>query len=191
MKKKIIVIAVILLLTITSYLLYTKYENNISNNNNSKVDTQQIITNNLTNSILKDNDLHTENNKIEYIGYLEIPKIKLNGPIMEGSTSSILKNYIGHIEETSLYNGNIGLAAHNRGNKYSYFAKLNELEKGDELIYKTKFGESKYIVDIIKEINEEDWSLLENTSEDKLTLITCIKNKRNYRLCVQGSKKNI
>lgn len=191
MKKKTIVIAVILLFAITAYLLYTKFEKNISDNNHSQVDAQQIINNNFTNSILKDNDLHTENNPSEYIGYLEIPKIKLNGPIMEGSTSSILKNYIGHIEETSLYNGNIGLAAHNRGNKYSYFAKLNEVEKGDELIYKTKFGESKYIVDLIKEIKEEDWSLLENTSEDKLTLITCIKNKRNYRLCVQGSKTNL
>ena len=59
-------------------------------------------------------------------------------------SNEVLKDYIGHIEETAKYDGNVGLAAHNRGNEHSYFARINELELGDEIIYKTKFEERKY-----------------------------------------------
>ena len=94
-------------------------------------------------------------------------------------------------EETAKYDGNIGLAAHNRGNEYSYFARINELVPGDEIIYQTKFGERKYIVNTLTEILETDWSLLEQDQTNKLTLITCIKNKVNQRLCVQAVEKEI
>ena len=49
----------------------------------------------------------------------------------------------------------------------------------------------KYIVDTKKEILETDWSNLEGTSDNRLTLITCIKNKVNQRLCVQAVQENI
>ena len=52
-------------------------------------------------------------------------------------------------------------------------------------------GERKYIVDTKKEILETDWSNLEGTSDNRLTLITCIKNKVNQRLCVQAVQENI
>ena len=70
----------------------------------------------------------------------------LKANVKEGSDNKTLKNYIGHIEETSLYDGNIGLAAHNRGNQYSYFARINELEKGDIITYQTKFYTRNYKV---------------------------------------------
>lgn len=77
---------------------------------------------------------------------------------------------------------------HNRGNQYSYFARLNELEKGDIVTYKTKFYTRDYIVDNIQVIYETDWSLLKSTEENKLTMITCISNRRNQRLCVQATE---
>lgn len=48
------------------------------------------------------------------IWQLEIPNINLVAPIAEGTTQEVMKEYVGHFEETSLWNGNIGLAAHNR-----------------------------------------------------------------------------
>ena len=51
----------------------------------------------------------------ELIGTLKIEKIDLDGTVKEGSTNEILKDYIGHIEETAKYDGNVGLAAHNIG----------------------------------------------------------------------------
>ena len=124
----------------------------------------------------------------DVIGILTIEKIGLKATVKEGTSNQILKEYIGHIEETSTYDGNIGLAAHNRGNKYSYFARINELEKGDVLTYETKFYKRQYKVDNIQVIFETDWSLLQNTEENKITMITCITNKRNQRLCVQASE---
>lgn len=81
-----------------------------------------------------------------------------------------------------------GLAAHNRGGEFAYFARINELEEGNIITYQTKFYKRQYKVDKIQAIFETDWSLLKNTEENKLTLITCITNKRNQRLCVQATE---
>ena len=151
--------------------------------------TQEVVTGkstDITNTTSVNTNLST-NKKSK----TDIEKINLNGTVKEGSTNEILRDYIGHIEETAKYDGNVGLAAHNRGNKYSYFARINELEPGDEIVYTTKYGERKYIVDTKKEILETDWSNLEGTSDNRLTLITCIKNKVNQRLCVQAVQEKI
>lgn len=120
------------------------------------------------------------------LGILIIDKINLKGTVKEGSTESTLKEYIGHITETAKYDGNIGLAAHNRANKYSYFARINELENGDKIVYKTKFYEREYVVIKKSVIYDTDWSYLKLTDDNRLTLITCIKDKHNQRLCVQA-----
>ena len=122
------------------------------------------------------------------LGILTIEKIGLNVTVKEGSTNDVLKDYIGHIETTATYDGHIGLAVHNRGYGDSFFARLNELEVGDIVKYKTKFYERTYKVDNIQAIFETDWSLLENTKENKLTMITCIPNRREQRLCVQATE---
>ena len=124
----------------------------------------------------------------DVLGVLTIDKIGLTATVKELSNNSILKEYIGHIEGTATYEGNVGLAAHNRGNKFSFFARINELKGGDILTYKTKFYTREYRVDNIQVIYETDWSLLENTEENKLTLITCVQNKSNQRLCVQATE---
>jgi len=120
------------------------------------------------------------------LGILTIEKINLKATVKEGSTEDILKEYIGHMPETSKYDGNIGLAAHNRANKYSYFARINELEKGDKIVYKTKFYERTYVVTKKIVIYDTDWSYLQPTKDNRITMITCIKDKPNQRLCVQA-----
>lgn len=127
----------------------------------------------------------------EILGKLIINKINMQGEIKEGSSPQVLQEYIGHIEDTAVYDGNVGLAAHNRGNSPSYFARINELEIGDEIIYQNKYGERKYKVNQKKDILETDWSMLQETKENKLTLITCIKNRVNQRLCVQAVESDI
>lgn len=122
------------------------------------------------------------------LGILTIEKIGLKATVKETTSDEVLLNYIGHLEGTATYDGNIGLASHNRGYENSYFARINELEMGDIINYKTKFYDRTYIVDNIQVIYETDWSLLESTEENKLTLITCISGKRNQRLCVQATE---
>ena len=137
---------------------------------------------------LVDANVVTTDSNYENITYEKEEKLEndLIGILKEGSNSKILKDYIGHIEGTSLYDGNICLAAHNRGNKYSYFARLNELKNGDIVKYTTNFYTREYKINSIKTIFETDLTILENTNENKITMITCIKNKRNQRLCVQA-----
>lgn len=129
----------------------------------------------------------TSNNDL--LGTITIEKIGLkNAPTHEGTSSDILKEYIGHFEETSWINGNVAFCSHNRGYENgSYFERLNELEIGDKITYTNITGTHIYTVDKINEIKETDLSVLENTAEDRITLITCIANKREYRLCVSGT----
>lgn len=122
----------------------------------------------------------------EDIWQIEIPKIDLVAPISEGTSQEVMLEFVGHFENTSEWEGNVGLAAHNRGYPINYFSKLKELNNEDKIIYKTKFGTKIYAVKIIKVIEDTDWSYLQNTKENKITLITCVENKPNQRLCIQG-----
>ena len=120
---------------------------------------------------------------------LEIPKINLNANIQEGTSIKVMNKNIGHFIETSKENGNIGLAAHNRGYKVNYFKNLKKLKKGDLVIYTYKGKSKEYIVNSSEIIKDTDWSKLNKSSMDKLTMITCVEDKPNYRLCVQAILK--
>jgi len=121
------------------------------------------------------------------IGTLTIPDILLdNAPIKEGTELSTLSSAIGHFTNTSLYSGNVGLASHNGGGNGEYFKNLNKVKKGSEIYYQTNYGTRRYIVKVIKIIDETDWSYLENTEDNRLTLITCVKGQSTKRLCVQA-----
>lgn len=185
MNKKIFVLFIVLILIVAIGFLFS-YDKKVIEQEKQNTSEQLDNTEDVEQKVTEDDGFEED-----LIGSLKIEKINLNGTVKEGSTNEILRDYIGHIEETAKYDGNVGLAAHNRENKYSYFARINELEPGDEIIYTTKYGERKYIVDTKKEILETDWSNLEGTSDNRLTLITCIKNKVNQRLCVQAVQENI
>ena len=185
MNKKIFGLFIVLILIVAIGFLFS-YDKKVIEQEKQNTSEQLDNTEDVEKEVTEDDGFEED-----LIGSLKIEKINLNGTVKEGSTNEILRDYIGHIEETAKYDGNVGLAAHNRGNKYSYFARINELEPGDEIVYTTKYGERKYIVDTKKEILETDWSNLEGTSDNRLTLITCIKNKVNQRLCVQAVQENI
>lgn len=119
---------------------------------------------------------------------IEIPKINLIAPIAEGTSVNIMNKYVGHFEETPKSNGNIGLAAHNRGYEVNYFNNLKLLSKGDLIIYTYNGEISKYTVNEIGIIKDTDWSKLQESKQDKLTLITCLENKPEYRRYVQAIK---
>ena len=182
MKRNLIIIGVIVCVAIISWItfnLVNYYDTELVNPNEIKTDSkyENIIYNEET-EIIDENIL----------GILSIEKIQLKASVKEGTDDETLKDFIGHIENTPIYDGNVALAAHNRGYKNSYFARINELEIGDIITYQTKFYTRKYKVDNIQTILETDWSLLENTDQNKLTLITCIANKRVQRLCIQATE---
>lgn len=129
-------------------------------------------------------------NKIDTkkIWQIEIPRINLVAPIAEGTSANIMNEYVGHFEETPKNKGNIGLAAHNRGYKVNYFQNLKLLQKGDLIIYTYNGEISKYSVNELGIIKDTDWSKLESSSQDKLTLITCLEDEPEYRRYIQAVK---
>ncbi len=130
----------------------------------------------------------TEENK-ENEWYLEIPCINLKANIKEGTSKEVMDDYIGHFEETKKDIGNIGLAAHNRGYKNNYFQNLKELKENDEIYYKYKNKSKKYVVTKNIIIKDTDWSNLEESNNNIITLITCVENQPEYRRCIQGKEK--
>lgn len=117
---------------------------------------------------------------------IEIPSINLKAEIAEGTTKEVMDKFVGHFTETSAKKGNVGLAAHNRGYKVNYFENLKNIDYGAKIIYKNKDFQNVYHVETIEVIKNTDWSYLENTEENKITLITCVENQPEYRRCIQG-----
>ncbi len=122
----------------------------------------------------------------EQIWQIEIPKINLIAPISNGTSQEVMLEYVGHFENTAMYNGNIGLAAHNRGYPINYFSQIKDLEVGDEIIYKLNEKIKKYKIQVRTIIDETDWSYLQETEDNIITLITCVENEPTKRLCVQA-----
>lgn len=151
------------------------------------------------NQILKSTSITpiTENNNIlKTINYqaqksdwrIVIQKINLNAPILEGTTKEVLRRGVGHFVTTATLDGNVCLAAHNRGYKYNYFQEIKKLEVGDLIEYQTLNKNKTYEVIRNEVIKETDITYLQNTKENKLTLITCEENKKEYRRCIQAKE---
>jgi len=144
------------------------------------------------NDNLIDTDVENDDyeiNENDVIGKLTIPDILLkNVPIKEGTELSILSEAIGHFKSTSIYSGNVGLASHNSGGKGDYFKNLKNIKIGSEIYYESQYGVKRYIVDTKEIIEETDFTYLENSDENKITLITCVAGQRNKRLCVQAKE---
>lgn len=66
---------------------------------------------------------------------------------------------------------------------------LKNIKIGSKIYYQTKYDTKIYLVETITEISDEDWSYLEDTKENRITLLTCVSGKPNNRLCVQGIEK--
>ena len=121
------------------------------------------------------------------IGTLTIPDILLeNAPIRESVELSTLNETIGHFPSTSIYEGNVGLASHNSGERGDFFKNLKKIKVGSEIYYQTDYGTKRYVVETKEIIDETDWSYLEETEDNRITLITCVAGKPEKRLCVQA-----
>ena len=71
----------------------------------------------------------------------------------------------------------------------NYFGELKQLKGGEEIIYTYKEFTKTYVVIKNIKISDEDWSNLENSNQNKITLITCIESEPEYRRCVQAIEK--
>ena len=152
--------------------------------NNFNQDTEDKNVENQNNP--KTNNLETKEEKKKW--KITIPEISLEAEISEGTSKEIMDKFVGHFEETTKISGNVGLAAHNRGYAVNYFANIKQLKENDKIIYQYNGEQKTYSVIENKIIKDTDWSLLENTKDNRITLITCVENEPEYRRCVQAKE---
>lgn len=125
-------------------------------------------------------DLYYKNGSL---GKIEIPALGLSVGIYQGTDSKTLAKGVGHFEDTSIWEGNVCLAAHNRGAN-SYFGQIHTLNIGDKITLTTKLGTRTYHVTDVSKVSETDRSGLADSGENMLTLYTCVRNQRDQRWCV-------
>ena len=140
------------------------------------------------------------------MGFITIPKIKVNLPLYHGTTDSVLQTSIGHIAGTSLPAGSSHsneedfltpdfashcvLSGHRGLPSARLFSDLDAMEIGD-IFYMTILDQTlTYEVDRITVIVPEDMSELEIVpGKDLCTLMTCTPYGVNtHRLLVRGSR---
>jgi sortase A len=121
------------------------------------------------------------------IGTLYIPKLDKTIKVFEGESLENMKKGIGHFAGTSAWDGNCALAGHNRG-AAAYFAFVKDLAIGDKLTYTTPRGTRTYEIHRKEKISETDFSGLARSSENILSLITCVENEAAYRWLVQAGQ---
>lgn len=194
-KRKGIVVSIIVSLVIWISLNFILIQFN--ENQKKEVDTTLVLKTSKVNPIKENVEENIEIDEAVKNQYkinewrIFISKINLDAPILEGTTKEILRRGVGHFTSTSKWDGNVVLAAHNRGYKYNFFQEIKRLEIGDIIEYQTEQGKRTYEVCGKEKIKETDLSILENTKENKLTLITCVENMPEYRLCIQAKELKI
>ena len=129
------------------------------------------------------------------IGYINIPKMNVELPILLGANSAnILKGAV-HLTETSYPIGGINtnsvIAGHRGYGRATLFRHIEKLEIGDEIYIKNFKEELTYVVYDIKIIEPDDVSELKvQDGEDIITLITCHPYRVNsHRYIVKAKRK--
>lgn len=120
-----------------------------------------------------------------YLGTLKIPTIGLSVKIYQGTGSGTLAKGAGHFTDTSIWDGTVALAGHNRG-VTNHFGKIHTLEIGDQITLTTKLGTRTYEVTAVNKVSEMDRSAMTPTGENRIVLYTCVMNESAYRWCVQA-----
>jgi sortase A len=102
---------------------------------------------------------------------LDIPKIDLSAIVVDGTTRKQLKNGPGRIVGTPLpgEKGNSVISAH----RDTFFRHIYELKVGDEIDVQRNGQSLKFEVTGKKIVDPDDLSVLKQTENPQLTLITC------------------
>ncbi len=123
-----------------------------------------------------------------HLGTLKIPSIGVNVKIYQGTDSATLAKGAGHFTDTSIWAGNVCVAGHNRGTN-CYFGEIHTLNIGDEITLTTMLGTRTYYVTSVQKISETDNSATGSTSDNRITLFTCVRNESAYRWCVTAVER--
>lgn len=128
------------------------------------------------------------------IGYISIPKINIEVPILLGANTANMKKGAVHLTETSYpiggANTNSVIAAHRGYGKATLFRHIDKIGVGDKIYIRNFKEELIYEVYETKIINPDDISELEiQEGQDIITLITCHPYRVNTQRYIVKAKR--
>ena len=183
----------IIALVLFHYEKILEINNEIYNNIQSKI-YQENKKNNLIVNIdvdyITETDINIDNKdvtnkpQVNYLAFLEIPKINLNQGILPKTSYYNNVNYHIQILDISdlpdVINGNMVLAAHSGSSNIAYFKNLYKLTKDDKayIVYNNK-KYSYQVVNIYNQVKKGSLNIYRDLTKTTLTLITCTKNDKN------------
>jgi len=102
---------------------------------------------------------------------VSIPRIKIDAIVVEGASRKQLSIGPGHMVQTAMPGdpGNAVITGH----RDTFFRHIYELQKGDEIVVRRNGQTFKYQVTGKRIVKPEDVSVLKQTKDAQLTLITC------------------
>jgi sortase A len=105
------------------------------------------------------------------LGRIEIPRVGVSAPILEGVDDRTIRRAVGHFPESPLppETGNVALAAH----RTTLFYGLRHIRIGDTITLTTPEGAFRYAVERTWVVDPSDVSVLDPSSKRLLTLVTC------------------
>lgn len=105
------------------------------------------------------------------VGMLDVPRLRMSLPVVEGDDDGTLKASAGHLPDTPLpwQPGNSAIAGHRDG----LFRPLKGVRVGDEITFRTTRDALRYRVTATVIVQPNDLSVLAPRRHDALTLITC------------------
>lgn len=128
------------------------------------------------------------------IGYISVPKINIEVPILLGANAVNMKKGAVHLTETSYpiggANTNSVIAAHRGYGKATLFRHIDKIGVGDKIHIRNFKEELTYEVYETKIINPDDISELEiQEGQDIITLITCHPYRINTQRYIVKAKR--
>lgn len=125
-------------------------------------------------------------NDINYENKIIIDKIKINKSYEVSSINDYVYGIVMFMEygRPNELNSNVIIGGHSGDSSNAYFNDLILLEIGDKVVLYYDNVKYIYIVDSIKEVFDTDISVLNNTGEKILTLLTCKNNDISKRIVV-------
>ena len=119
------------------------------------------------------------------LGTVQIPSLNIEVKVWEGENTASMAKGLGHYSSSSGWDGNVCVCGHNRGVSFA-IGGIKDLAAGDIITYTTVYGTRTYEVSYVGIIANNDWSHLQATSDNRITLTTCLANQPEYRVCVQA-----
>ena len=179
LNKKLVIIIGFLFVLIGAVIIYCYCSSKIIEKNTEEKSIERFYSNNKKAERSEDiSDNKIDNNVINYIGVIKIPKINLEkGFTAKDDKNNDVEKGIKILEKSDYPNkdkGNVILASHSGTASISYFKNLYKLSNGDEVLIIYNGNTYNYKVSSKYKIDKTGYANIKrDNSKSTLTLITC------------------